>query len=366
MHANNYEQLLLLIDDYNKIPSKTPVSVEYVPFGNLKKQLYFRNSTGDLPDMVIVDNPDNAALAEEGLLADISLYTSSWQDRGAFYYGPWNSGTYKGRQYGIPVTSNCLALFYDKKALKEAGLAVPETWEELKSAAKILSTKTRFGFASSFIRTEEGSFHFLPWLLSAGGDISSIDSPAGHRTLNFLYSLVQDNLMSFEAILWNQDDTIRQLATGNVAMIINGPWNIGPLKEQAPDLDFGIAKIPHEKQWASVLGGENIAILKNGQKDAAWDFISWFTAKEQVDRYTSATGYFPPRMDVAKESERWNSDPLLKAFADQMEYAMPRGPHPRWPEISEILIRTVHEVLSGNKGVDRALKDAQRDISAIY
>jgi multiple sugar transport system substrate-binding protein len=308
--------------------------------------------------MTILDNPDNAAMAASGLLADITTQVRNWPERKHFFFGPWHSTYYRNRQYGIPFTSNCIALFYNKKMLADAGLSVPDSWGSLATAAQALSDSERHGFAISATRTEEGTFQFMPWLMSAGGSIRNIASPAAVKSVRFLRSLMEEGAMSPDVLYWTQEDVMRQFVAGKAAMMINGPWNIENIRRLAPDLDFGIAKLPRDSLWASVLGGENIVIMKEGKVNESWKFVSWLCSAERIDEYSSRTGYFPPRRDVARTSARWNSDPLLTVFMDQMQYAMPRGPHPRWPEISQILINAVQEGLSGTKQVEDSLKNA--------
>ena len=50
---------------------------------------------------------------------------------------------------------------------------------------------------------------------------------------------------------------------------------------------------------------------------------------------------------------------MLAVFGEQMEYAMPRGPHPKWPEISTAISEAMHEAITGVKTPEQALKDAQ-------
>lgn len=365
MDGHNQAVLGELVERFNTEHQSIRVSLEYVPLGNMKKQLLVANASGDLPDMTILDNPDNAAMAASGLLADISTLVRTWPERTQFFIGPWQSTYYQNRQYGIPFTSNCIALFYNKQLLKEGGLAVPDSWDRLAKAAKALTSKDRKGFAISATRTEEGTFQYIPWLLSAGGSIRDISSREAAKSVQFLRSLIEEGSMSPDVLYWTQEDVMRQFVAGKTAMMINGPWNIENIRSLAPDLDFGIAKLPRDKQWASVLGGENLVIMKKGRVEESWAFVSWLCSAERIDEYSSRTGYFPPRRDVARTSERWNNDPLLTVFMDQMQYAMPRGPHPRWPEISQAIINAIQEGLSGTSTVEDALLRASARIGDI-
>ena len=46
--------------------------------------------------------------------------------------------TYKGKLYGLPYYADTISLLYNKKILADAGIAVPQTWEELTAAAEKL------------------------------------------------------------------------------------------------------------------------------------------------------------------------------------------------------------------------------------
>ena len=48
-----------------------------------------------------------------------------------------------------------------------------------------------------------------------------------------------------------------------------------------------------------------------------------------------------------------------------MKYAMPRGPHPRWPEISNALSEALDKGLLGVAAPQAALDDAQAKIDQV-
>ncbi|WP_249671298.1 extracellular solute-binding protein, partial [Bacillus thuringiensis] len=76
-----------------------------------------------------------------------------------------------------------------------------------------------------------------------------------------------------------QFDLARQFAAGQLAMMINGSWNIERLKE-AGHLHYGITFIPKDETFASALGGENMAVVQGKNTDGAWDFITWLIDPE--------------------------------------------------------------------------------------
>jgi multiple sugar transport system substrate-binding protein len=354
-----------LIGEFNASQGQAEVVYEYVPFANFKQKLTVSVMAQDMADIVIIDNPDNAAYAALGAFADISDLVAGWEGKDKFYPGPWKSTQYNGRQYGIPMDSNDLALYYDKKALKKAGLKVPTTWDELKIAAKKLSSGPTFGLAISAPKTEEGTFQYIPWILSTGADVTKVNTPQAVKSLAFLRGLIADKSMSPEVINWTQGDVQKQFSAGKAAMMVNGPWNIGSIKRDSPDLDFGVTLIPRDKQFSSVLGGENLAITKAAKRDAAWAFVKWFGSKEIENKYNALTGTFPSRSDAIAVNDVWTKDPVLAAFLDEMKYAMPRGPHPRWPELSNALSEALQKGLIEVSTPQAALDEAQAKIDKV-
>ena len=58
---------------------------------------------------------------------------------------------------------------------------------------------------------------------------------------------------------------------------------VSGLSDDAPDLEYGVAKVPKadDGDYASVLGGENVAICKGANVEASWKFLTWITSKEE-------------------------------------------------------------------------------------
>jgi multiple sugar transport system substrate-binding protein len=349
---------------YNESQSESEIVLQYVPFADFKKQLSVGMVAGKLPDLVVIDNPDHAAYAQMGLFADLTKYIAKWPERKAYFPGPWKSTTLNGKNYGIPFTSNCLALFYNQDMLKKAGVTPPQTWSQLRIAAKKLTSPGVFGLGMAAVKSEEGTFQYLPWLLSSGAKIDQPGSKQSIQSLTVLADLVKDGSMPKEVINWTQADVEKQFAAGKLAMMVNGPWNIPEVKRDAPGLKWSVVKIPRDKVYSSVLGGENLGVVNGKNVAAAWKFLQFVGSPKLVKEYSVRFNMFPPRQDVAGD-KTWSEDPVMSVFMDQMKYAMPRGPHPKWPEISNAMITALQEVLTQAKTPEQAAKDAQAKVDAV-
>jgi len=359
-----FDKVKALTDGFTAQHPNVEIEPVYVPFADFKKRLSVGVVASDLPDLVIIDNPDHAAYAAMGLFADITEEINDWPDKEQFFPGPWSSTIYDGKQYGVPLGSNNLALFYNEQMLADAGVTPPQTWDELLNAAKALTKDGVTGLGISAPANEEGTFQFLPWLLSAGANYDTLGTEEGVAAYRVLADLIKDGSMSKEVINWTQSDVMKQFAAGKIAMMVNGPWQLPELEMTAPDLKFGLAYVPKDKEFASVLGGENLGVIEGPNVEEAVAFVKYVTSPDVIKPFLQSFGYFPPRKDVAADAF-WTENEQLKVFADNMNYAMPRGPHPKWPEVSNAISEALAKVLTLHSTPEEATTEAQAKIDNI-
>lgn len=348
-----------IVEEFNSSQSDITVEAKYVPFADFKKQLSIGASADELPDIVILDNPDHAAYAAMGIFADLT----GRFDVSTYYDGPVNSCTLDGKLYGVPFGSNCLLLFYNEDMLKAANCEVPTTWEELQQVAEACTTDTVSGFAHCALQNEEGTFNFLPWVWSTGASSYEINSEGGIKALTAVKNLVDSGAMTKEAINWTQGDTMHQFIAGNLAMMINGTWQVPTMREEVPDLNWNVAPIPMDAQQASGLGGENYAVIAGGNEEAAIAFLEYATSEETCLYMMNAMGYISSNSTIAEG--QFEGDPVYEAFVEEMNYAGARGPLPEWPDISNAISLAFNKVITGASTPEEAAAEAQSTIDGI-
>lgn len=280
-----------------------------------------------------------------------------------YYEGTVNSCTIDGKLYGVPFGVNCLALYYNEDMLNAAGCSVPTTWAELEETAQKLTTDTVTGLALCSVQNEEGTFNFAPWLWSTGATSYDINNENGIRALSFIGGLVESGAMSKECINWTQGDVMNQFISGNVAMMENGPWQIPTMQAEAPDLNWKVTLLPKDSQNASVLGGENYAVISGGNVDGALDFLTYATAEEQVKFMMNQFGYISADQTIAET--QFEADSPYQPFVEQLKYAMPRGPLAEWPSVSDAISLAFNKVITGAATPEDAAAEAQATIDGI-
>jgi multiple sugar transport system substrate-binding protein len=335
-----------------------------IPFGDLKTKLLQGATAGELPDIAVIDNPDHQAFAALGVLTDLTEQVTAWGQASSYFEGPWNSTVYQGKNYGIPDNSNCLVQWHNV-GITGPEFAPPTTWDELTAAAAELTSGSQFGLAVSGIKTEEGTFQWLPFLWETGEDIQTINSEGGRAALQLWVDLVANGHMSQGILGWTQGDVRGQFQNGAAAIMINGPWQIPTLREESPDLEWQVSVLPQQKQAASILGGENYSItIATENVDVAWDILTWTQEPDNLKTYLGEAGKLPSRADLA-EDEQWTGDPVLAVFIEQLKVAKPRAYGEHYPEISAAIQEAIQAAVSGQSDVASALAKAEQTITPL-
>jgi multiple sugar transport system substrate-binding protein len=355
-------------------PDSFKVETRFIPFADLKREIAQSLVTGEVPDIYMVDNPDHASFAAAGAFFDITEWVKDWGQADEYFPGPWNSTIWEGKNYGLPVDSNTILLYYNKDAFKQAGIAAPPTtWKELLSAAeKLTSLGPNFkGIAFSAIRSEEGTFQFLPFMQQAGGTVEDINGEGGVAALSLWTELVQKGYASPEVINITQNEAVGLLASGNVGMAISGPWSLGLMKQA--DFNWGLALLPLKEDvgiQSSAMGGYNMAIMADSESpNNAWTFMKWLQTPENIRRFYwdyLKGARIPSRADVANDTDKWVKDPQLKVFIEQLAFAKPRGPHPEWPSISNAIQIAIQKSLTGQATPQAALDEAATTLDKFF
>lgn len=363
--------LYLYIDKFNQSQDEINIEGKFIPFAEFKRQLTVALVGGTPPDCVLVDNPDFAAYIAMGAFEALDDRIADWEyGKDDFYPGPWASATWEGKQYGIPFETNTLVLFYNVDMFEKAGLdpdKPPTTWEELNQYAEKLTKDGVYGLSVCAVASEEGTFQWLPFLQQSGGNVFNLDSPEAVEALQLWVDWVENGYVSKEILNMDQWSGVRpQFQNENAAMMVNGPWCIVPIRNEVPDLNWRLAVLPGRVKQASAMGGVNIGIVKGAKNaDAAWQYIKWLYRPEAIAEFWQKFGTLPLMPEIAESAPYWKGDPVYDVLLEQMKYAAPRGPHPKWPEISTAIYTAMQEALTGVKTSEQALTDAAKKVEDI-
>jgi multiple sugar transport system substrate-binding protein len=348
------------------------IDAKFVPFGQLSQQLIKGIATGDVPDLITIDNPNVASFATQDALEDLTanVRASSVIKPDQYYSGSWGTTLWDGKQYAVPGEANTLALYYNADMFKAKGLdpdKPPRTWAELQHAAEVLTDRDKgvFGTAFCAVQTEEGTFQFLPFLQQSGATLKTLTSPDAVAALQLWTDFVAKGQASRDVLVKRQFEMTSTWLAGGSAMVISGPWELQRM--QQVKFNWRVATLPHRGDGhdieASALGGYVWGIPKGAaNKDAAFKVIEFMSQPAQMQQSWSGGRLAPVKTLVIDHPAMPEA---YATFTKQMEFAKPRGPHPKWPDISAAMQTAIQEALTGRSTPQVALQKASAVITPI-
>jgi multiple sugar transport system substrate-binding protein len=367
---------LRVLDYYNNEPAKTvwqkaldacgqqagaTIEREAVPGANLIQKVLQQASSKTLPDVLMLDNPDLQQIAQTGALTplnDLGLNADGYAD------GVVNASTYEGKLYGLQPITNTIGLFYNKDLLAKAGVTPPTTWAELKTAAKKLTSGGTYGLAFSAPANYEGTWQFLPFMWSNGGDEKNIATPETEQALQLWVDLMNDGSVSKSALNWTQADVNDQFRAGKAAMMVNGPWQFPTLDEDKA-LKYEVVKIPAPAAGKSVvapLGGETWTVPQTGNKDKqakAAKVVACLNSDDNQLALAKDTQTIPTKTALLAKFS--SSNPNMAGFVEQIPTARARTGQlgADWPKAATKVYTAFQSALTGQATPAKALEQAQ-------
>ena len=200
-----------------------------------------------------------------------------------------------GNNYlGLPLEVDTLSLFYNEDIFQAAGRVPPTDWNELRQLAKDLRTPTDpsepIRTAGVALGTTNNVDHWSDILalmmLQNGADLTKPTDQTAQDALTW-YSV-----FSKTDKVW--DDTLpastQAFASGKVAMYFGFSWDVFEIQNLNKNLKFKIVPVPQlpgtNVNWASYWA-EGVA-QKSKNKDAAWQFVQFLSAKENLQKLYQA------------------------------------------------------------------------------
>ncbi len=244
----------------------------------------------------------------------------------------WRAFTYRGRLWGYPIAIEAIGLIVNRALVPEP----PTTWDEVFA----LDQKLKAQGKKAILWDYNKSFFTWPLLAGPGGVVFERDANGDYLPLKvgvnnagalagatLLRRLVDEGVMPRGA---RYSDMESQFASGQVAMMISGPWAWDNAKKAK--IDFAVAPIPAldgrpAKPFVGVLGCMIAAPSRH--KDIAREFLEQYLMK--VEHLKTVSADVPLGTPAHKAYFReLSSDPAIRAT---MANAMAGEAIPNIPEM---------------------------------
>ena len=290
------------------------------PSAQTAQQVQTMAVAGTLPDLVITNGSFNAAWKEMGIVSDIrGSFTKEFLSD--IYEPMLDAFSYEGELFGLPTCAAPFVLLLRKDLLDEAGIAVPQSYEEIREAAKKLTvdlngdgTIDRYGMSLMGFPDSNASLRFTVGLfgcnspdvyIDANGKYATgIGTPDSLRIFNLYWNLAfVDRSIPEGSTEVDYKTMVSLLSADKVAMAFSGPHTIGNIVAQNPDLQGKFIAVP-VKDLSTVAYLNPYGFVKlNGDNDkGAIDFLTY--AVQNFVEMTKVTKRPPALKSLAEVAAR--------------------------------------------------------------
>ena len=262
-------------------------------------------ATGQVPDIFTFKlNPTTAKYYDSDLLLDFTeeLEKGGWKDN--FNKVNLDKSTINGRTKTLPYEIAITPIWYNSRLFEEAGIdGFPKTMDEFWDAAEklkaigVVPTSQMTGGANAWT----SMLWYCHLVASYGGpDIweKRWDDPAFAKAAAIIKRFYSNGNTTSDAIGGVADTSTSHYFAERTAIYVNGPWMIGRIKRDAPDV-YEVSKIApapkagehygHQAGWLHT----SIAAANTDdprRKEAVLTFLRYLTAPENAKRVSLAAG----------------------------------------------------------------------------
>lgn len=350
-------------------------------------------------DLVAVDLPWIGQLAEEGAIEPIDeIVADARFNPSDFHSAAYKASSWAGAQYGLPIQPTPELLFCRSDLFEEAGLAIPQTTDDVLFAAKLLhrSRLNLSGIVMNFKRGTPVAHTFLQTMASFGqpvinltpvGDEFDLDrlegenfrpcltTDAARETAEFIIALKK--YAHPESMICDWDRRIKLFSTGQAAMTYG--WSIRAAAfelNQASPAHGHVHFAPHphgpNARTVSPIGGFSLAMpcgLTTDRKASAWKVMEYLTRPELLKWYVQHGNLTSPRFSTSADPEVQAKSSLIGSV-DAMErrgelQIWPRPPIPEFSDILNVLGEEIFQMLQNDSSINDALIRSQNRVDAI-
>lgn len=282
---------------------------------------------GTGPDVALFaaeDQPVNFAI--RGALQDLSVFDGWEEVRGRFYESAMAPFEYEGGWYGVPETQLFNMLFYRTDVFSELGIEAPSTWEEFYNILPViqrnnLQVTTQDLFATLLFQNG-GKYYNDSHTAALLDSPEAVDAMQTYTDLYTQYGFevktdFYSRFRSGEVVMSIQPyNMYNQLVAA--APEINGRWDMVPIPG-TPRADGTVDRSASSALTATVM------LSSARDKEAAWQFVEWWSRDEvkarygtQIEALLGGSARFTPANIGTLESLPWPEDQfdnLRKAMA---------------------------------------------------
>ena len=286
-----------IIQDSFTAQTGIPVQLEIV-----NASLIYGILANNFPDISLhMARTEPVNLGMRGALYDLTNFSDYQEILTRFQPGAETPYRYQDALYALPDTQTFFMMFYRSDILADLGLKVPNTWDEFLYNATIIQRNNMNVYvpytqitANTTVNAGLGSLNLFPTLMAQNG-LSFYNEEHNATALNTkevidVFTEWTDLYKDFDLLY--EADFYNRLRTGVMPLGIAPYTTYMTLYSAAPEIRgrWSMAPVPgNEKGERFVAGGGTgcVIVKKSKHKEAAWEFLKWWTSAETQSRYSN-------------------------------------------------------------------------------
>ena len=389
-----------IVERFNAtVGAEQNIWVDYTAVSNVDQRTLIATAGGDPPDVAGLFDHVVAQFADQGALLPLDdLVRESGIDAAAFKPAWWNIGRYDGRLYALPSAPYTIALYFNKRLFREAGLdpeRPPQTTAELTEAAVRLTKRdangklVQLGFTLSPAML--GWWHWVwPCFFDAtlwDGEQFRVETAEGLAAYEWVArqrvamgsvgregEITPDkanaDVLAFEAAAGAIESAQNPFLSGRLAMVFQGPWLANWVRAYAPELEYGVAPFPSvSAARQNAFASADVFVIPRAARHPreAMTFLAFLMRQDVMESLCQAHGKVSPYRKPGPEFFRSHPNPNIRVFDDMANSPDAFG-YPKMPTWAQAWTETLfmlENVLRRTRTPAEALRLTQTKMDQI-
>ena len=356
-----------------------------IPWSAMENKILTSISAKTAPDVVNLNPKFASQLAANNVWLNLEPELSS-EVKATYLPKIWQASTIEVCQeskcndqtFGIPWYLTTTITIYNQELLSASGIEVPQTYQELAQAAKIIKEKTgKYAFFTTFVPSDSGdvleSFVKMGVELVDDSGKAAFNTPQGKAAFQYWVDLYQQDLLPPEALTQGHRRGIELYQTGEVALLASGAEFIDSITQNAPTVAevSGIAGQITGKTGKKSVAVMNLVIPRSTDKtEQALEYALFVTNTQNQLTFARESNVLPSTVeaveqyiqDIERQEQTSLKEQAKKISASQLEDAEVLIPV---REDIQVLQKAIYENLQAamldEKTVEQAVRDAAEE-----
>lgn len=361
-----------ILDNYDQGHQNVNVAYQSIPNGQYSQTLKTRYAGDTEPDVFYMATERALQYMESDAVLDLTPYLEDDPNYAVddLLDNLISAFQHEGKTYGIPKDFTSIGMYYNAAHLKQAGVGIPKTWDDLRSVFEAVKRKTDVKYPFGFYDQPGNTLY--PLILQNGGAVLNEDetrcvvgSTEAVEALEFLVGIHDDGLggrYSNEiSASWLAPSMGEGLSTAGMA----GAWCIPTFEEEYSgtfkSIDmFDPTPTPQGgEQATTLLTVAWAASATPTNEQAAAQLVKALTSKQGMWDWSKTKIALPSRQSLL-DKPFYNDQPILRKLASFTDGGKPFRFGLHHERLHNTIMSEVEGALAGVKSADSALKSAER------